>query len=164
MIDQASNPLRLSATLLGLGRARPLQFFISSGSVFSHYLLQLAPGLLLQAFFDDLTGRQPARLGPYTLLALLAGVAIMAGIQGIANTAEPTLRQAEIERAKRKRPDSLDAYDLYLRALADAFAGMPEPVDRALALLEQAVAIEPDYGAAHGAIAVCQRPNRCFFA
>src|SRR6266446_3901458 len=28
---------------------------------------------------------------------------------------EPTLRQAEIERAKRKRPDSLDAYDLYLR-------------------------------------------------
>jgi len=94
VIDQASNPPRLSATLLGLGRARPLQFFISSGSVFSHYLLQLAPGLLLQAFFDDLTGRQPARLGPYTLLALLAGVAIMAGIQGIANTAEPTLRQA----------------------------------------------------------------------
>jgi adenylate cyclase len=30
---------------------------------------------------------------------------------------EPSLRQAEIERAKRKRPDSLDAYDLYLRAL-----------------------------------------------
>src|SRR5215467_10423402 len=30
---------------------------------------------------------------------------------------EPTLRQAEIERARRKRPDSLDAYDLYLRAL-----------------------------------------------
>ena len=68
---------------------------------------------------------------------------------------EPNLRRAEIERAKRKRPDSLDAYDLYLRALADAFAGMPEPVDRALALHERAVAIEPDYGAAHGAIAVC---------
>jgi adenylate cyclase len=30
---------------------------------------------------------------------------------------EPSLRQAEIELAKRKRPDSLDAYDLYLRAL-----------------------------------------------
>ena len=29
---------------------------------------------------------------------------------------EPSLRQAEIERAKRKRPDSLDAYDCYLRA------------------------------------------------
>jgi ATP-binding cassette subfamily B protein len=94
VIDQDSDPPRLFATLLGLGRARPLQFFISSGAVFSHYLLQLAPGLLLQAFFDDLTGRQPAGLGPYTLLALLAGVAIMAGIQGIANAAEPTLRQA----------------------------------------------------------------------
>jgi len=30
---------------------------------------------------------------------------------------EPTLRKAEIERARRKRPESLDAYDFYLRAL-----------------------------------------------
>jgi adenylate cyclase len=30
----------------------------------------------------------------------------------------PRLQMAEIERAKRNRPDSLDAYDLYLRALA----------------------------------------------
>jgi len=35
-----------------------------------------------------------------------------------AGVIEPALRQAEIERARRKRPDSLDAYDLYLRALA----------------------------------------------
>ena len=34
---------------------------------------------------------------------------------------EPSLRQAEIERAKRKRPDNLDAYDLYLRALPHAY-------------------------------------------
>ena len=33
---------------------------------------------------------------------------------------EPSLRQAEIERAKRKRPENLDAYDLYLRALPHA--------------------------------------------
>ena len=45
---------------------------------------------------------------------------------------EPTLRQAEIERAKRKRPDSLDAYDLYLRALPFAFTAMPETADEAL--------------------------------
>src|SRR5438552_17562247 len=31
---------------------------------------------------------------------------------------EPKLRQSEIERAIRKPTDSLDAYDLYLRALA----------------------------------------------
>ena len=30
---------------------------------------------------------------------------------------EPTLRKAEVERARRKRPDNLDAYDLFLRAL-----------------------------------------------
>ena len=45
---------------------------------------------------------------------------------------EPTLRQAEIERARRKRPDSLDAYDLYLRALPFAFTAMPKFGDKAL--------------------------------
>ena len=34
---------------------------------------------------------------------------------------EPSLRQAEIERVKRKRPDSLDAYDLVLRALPHVY-------------------------------------------
>jgi adenylate cyclase len=68
---------------------------------------------------------------------------------------EPTLRQAEIERAKRKRPDSLDAYDLYLRALPLAFTAMPEFMDQALPLLQQAVAIEPDYAVAHAYIAWC---------
>ena len=68
---------------------------------------------------------------------------------------EPTLRQAEIERARRKRPDSLDAYDLYLRALPFAFAAMPEDADRALALLGEAIALEPEYAAAHAIIAWC---------
>src|SRR5258708_1176134 len=39
---------------------------------------------------------------------------------------EPNLRQAEIERVKRKRPDSLHAYDLVLQALAHAYTAMPE--------------------------------------
>ncbi len=68
---------------------------------------------------------------------------------------EPTLRQAEIERAKRKRPDSLDAYDLYLRALPLVFTAMPEFSDQALPLLKRAVAIEPDYAVAHAYIAWC---------
>ena len=68
---------------------------------------------------------------------------------------EPTLRQAEIERARRKRPDSLDAYDLYLRALPHAFTAMPQDADKALPLLEQAVGLEPDYAAAHAIIAWC---------
>ena len=68
---------------------------------------------------------------------------------------EPTLQQAEIERAKRKRPDSLDAYDLYLRALPFAMTCMPEDAERALPFLEQVIAIESDYAAAHAMIAFC---------
>jgi TolB-like protein/class 3 adenylate cyclase len=73
----------------------------------------------------------------------------------VAGVIEPTLRQSEIERARRKRPDSLDAYDLYLRALPYAFAAMPEDADKALALLGKAIELEPDFAAAHAMIAWC---------
>jgi adenylate cyclase len=73
----------------------------------------------------------------------------------VAGVIEPTLRQSEIERARRKRPDSLDAYDLYLRALPDAFAAMPEDANKALALLGKAIELEPDFAAAHAIIAFC---------
>src|SRR4029077_806807 len=68
---------------------------------------------------------------------------------------EPTLRKAEIERARRKRPDSLDAYDLYIRALPFAFTAMPHDADKALTLLVRAIELEPDYAAAHAMIAWC---------
>src|SRR6478736_731643 len=51
---------------------------------------------------------------------------------------EPSLRLAEIERVKRKRPDSLDAYDLLLQAQPDVYSGMPDRVTQALPLLERA--------------------------
>jgi adenylate cyclase len=35
----------------------------------------------------------------------------------VVGVVEPSLRQSEIERSRRKRPENLDAYDLYLRAL-----------------------------------------------
>ena len=68
---------------------------------------------------------------------------------------EPTLRKAEIERARRKRPDSLDAYDLYLQALPLTFTAMPEDADKGLELLGRAIELEPDYAAAHAMIAWC---------
>jgi adenylate cyclase len=68
---------------------------------------------------------------------------------------EPSLRKAEIERARRKRPDSLDAYDLCLRALPLVSTAMPEDADKALPLLEEAIRLEPDYPAAHAALAWC---------
>jgi adenylate cyclase len=68
---------------------------------------------------------------------------------------EPTLRRAEVERARRKRPDNLDAYDLYLRALPFAATSMPGDADKALPMLEEALRLEPDYAVVHGFIAWC---------
>jgi len=63
---------------------------------------------------------------------------------------EPSLRQAEIERVKRKRPDNLDAYDLLLRALPCVYPAMPESAAKAVPLLDSALELEPDYALAHG--------------
>ena len=72
----------------------------------------------------------------------------------------PSLRRAEINRVKRQRPDSLDAYDLVLRAQPDVDSGMPEQVRLALVLLERAIALEPSYALAHGNAAMC---HHCLF-
>jgi TolB-like protein len=73
----------------------------------------------------------------------------------IVGAIEPSLRDAEIARVERKRPDNLDAYDLLLRALPHVFVAMPEQASRAMPLLEQALALEGDYAAAHGLLALC---------
>lgn len=67
----------------------------------------------------------------------------------------PSLRRAEIARVQRKRPDSMDAYDLVLQAQRDVDSGMPEQVGRALVLLSRAIELEPDYALAHGNAAMC---------
>jgi TolB-like protein len=66
---------------------------------------------------------------------------------------EPSLRSAEIERVKRKRPESLDAYDLVLQVHSIA-TFMPDSATKALPLLERALSIEPDYATAHGYAAI----------
>jgi adenylate cyclase len=68
---------------------------------------------------------------------------------------EPSLRAAEIGRVKRKRPESLDAYDLVLRALPHVYTVMPEEAQKAIPLLQRALAVEPDYGLAHAFLALC---------
>ncbi len=68
---------------------------------------------------------------------------------------EPSLRKAEIERSRRKRPDSLAAYDLFLRALAPIHVMRPEANVEALELLERAIAIDPGYGPALAYAAWC---------
>jgi TolB-like protein len=63
---------------------------------------------------------------------------------------EPSLRAAEIEHVKRKRPGSLDAYDLVLRALPEVYTCMPAGATKSLAFIERALALEPNYPLAHG--------------
>ena len=67
---------------------------------------------------------------------------------------EPSLRRAEVERIRRKRPDSLDAYELVLRAQPDVDSGMPDRAAIALPQLQRALALEPTYALAHGLAAM----------
>ena len=73
----------------------------------------------------------------------------------IVGVIEPSIRRAEIERARRKRPGSLDAYDLYLRALPHVLANTAEDGEAALRLLGDALRLDPGYVAAHGYAAWC---------
>ena len=76
---------------------------------------------------------------------------------------EPKLRQSEIERAIRKPIESLDAYDLYLRALAQFRKWTPEGWREAIDLLRRVLALDPSYAPAAGLFAWCrvlQKTNR----
>jgi TolB-like protein/cytochrome c-type biogenesis protein CcmH/NrfG len=67
----------------------------------------------------------------------------------------PKLEQAEIERAKRKPTDSLDAYDYFLRGLACVHLWTREANAEALQHFAQAIRLDPDFAAAYGMAARC---------
>jgi TolB-like protein/Tfp pilus assembly protein PilF len=66
---------------------------------------------------------------------------------------EPSLRKSEIERSRRERPESLDAYDLYLRSLPYLTPMSPANAEIAAGFLRDALKIDPDYAAAHAFLA-----------
>ena len=73
----------------------------------------------------------------------------------VVGVVEPSLQQSEIERSKRKRPENLDAYDLYLRALPRMMSMIPADARIAEGFLEDALKLDPNYAAAHALIAWC---------
>jgi tetratricopeptide (TPR) repeat protein len=61
---------------------------------------------------------------------------------------EPRIRQAEVDRARRKRPESLDAWDLYVQAVPLVYGAKVPAYTEAIDLLDRALALQPDYGPA----------------
>jgi TolB-like protein len=74
----------------------------------------------------------------------------------VAGAIEPRLRLAEIERAVRKPTESLDAYDLYLRAVAQFHKYTEQSMREAITMAKRALAIDPSYAPAAAIIGWCR--------
>ena len=67
----------------------------------------------------------------------------------------PRLEQAEVERAKHKPTESLDAYDYFLRGIASLHSWTKENNDEALRLFSKAIELDPDFASAYGMASWC---------
>jgi adenylate cyclase len=68
----------------------------------------------------------------------------------------PKLEEEEIERAKRKPTERLDAYDYYLRGLTHLYQfASREASAEALQLFNKAIELDPDFGSAYAMAADC---------
>jgi TolB-like protein len=75
--------------------------------------------------------------------------------ESVVGAISPTLERAEIERAKHKPTERLDAYDYYLRGMASFHLGTRESTDTALGLFYKALELDPEYASAYGMAAWC---------
>ena len=76
-------------------------------------------------------------------------------IEQVAGAMHPSIRQAEIDRSRRKRPQDLDAYDFVMRAMPYVWSLEQEDNREALGLLTQAIDIDPSYPIALSLAAWC---------
>ena len=67
----------------------------------------------------------------------------------------PKLEQAEIERSRRKPTASLDAYDCYLRGLAEIHRFAKDGSSEALSHFRRATELDPNFATAYGMAARC---------
>jgi adenylate cyclase len=74
----------------------------------------------------------------------------------VAGALQPSIRLAEIERARRKRPQDLGAYDYTMRAMPFVWSLDKDASAKALHLLEAALAIDPGYPLALSLAGWCQ--------
>ena len=71
----------------------------------------------------------------------------------VVGTIAPQVREAELRRALRKRPSSLEAYDCVLRGLAQRYQLNPEDFNDARTWLERAIVLDPGYAAPYALLA-----------
>jgi tetratricopeptide (TPR) repeat protein len=74
----------------------------------------------------------------------------------VAGAIEPRMLLSEMERASRKPTESLDAYDLYLRGLAEFYKVSRSGYEDAFRLAQRALEIDPSYAPAAGLAAYCR--------
>jgi adenylate cyclase len=65
--------------------------------------------------------------------------------QQVAGALQPSIRIAEIERSRRRRPQDLGSYDYTIRAMPHVWVLEKEESAKALELLERGLAIDPEY-------------------
>ncbi|MCV9960676.1 winged helix-turn-helix domain-containing tetratricopeptide repeat protein [Pararhizobium sp. BT-229] len=75
--------------------------------------------------------------------------------ENVVGAIAPQLERAEIERAKRKPTESLDAYDHYLRGMAKLHRGTREMIEEALPSFYKAIELDPEFASAYGMAAWC---------
>ena len=75
----------------------------------------------------------------------------------VVGVVEPRLQRSEVEWSGRKRPQNLDAYDMYLRALPRARNSTPSEAKAAIGFLEGALKLAPNYAGAHALASLCHR-------
>jgi tetratricopeptide (TPR) repeat protein len=80
----------------------------------------------------------------------------------VAGALHPSLRAAEIERARRKRPENIAAYDRVMRAYPHLWAHTKDDNAKAITLLEEAIAENPEYGLAAALLAWCHAQQRTY--
>jgi hypothetical protein len=75
--------------------------------------------------------------------------------EAVVGAIAPQLERAEIERAKRKPTESLDAYDFYLRGMAHLHLGSRESIGAALGQFNHALIRDPNFASAYAMAAWC---------
>lgn len=75
--------------------------------------------------------------------------------ENVVGAIAPQLERAEIERAKQKPTESLDAHDYYLRGMANLHRGSRNSIDEALAQFYHALQLDPNFASAYAMAAWC---------